>query len=188
MSSNLYMTSTKAVELAADYQRQVRKILDILPYQRILELAEGLAFYQNSEMKIYLAGNGGSAANASHCAAHLDDVGIVARCLSDNIPLLTARSNDDSYANAFARQIQNASMGDAVLVFSCSGKSPNIISLLREARKKEMKCYGLFGFAGNGAEAPGLCDCAIVLNSSNYGVIEDVHSMIIHILKEILTE
>ena len=177
------------IEKAVLYQREVRKLIEGLPYQAIAEMAEALAPYRDSGGIDWVAGNGGSAANASHCVLHLDDVGILGRCLTDNTPILTARSNDIDYREALAAQLHYAKPDDAILVFSGSGVSKNIVNLLEAAVNMGIKArLGIFGFAGRDAPAPKYCPTKIVLNSTNYGAIEDVHSMIIHILKEMLTD
>lgn len=137
---------------------------------------------------VYVAGNGGSAANASHMACHLADVGITAICLTDNVPLLTARANDTSYERALSECVPWActTYQDMVLVFSCSGSSPNILDLLARAHIRGIPTAGLFGFKSNEPKAASWCDASVVLDSENYGAVEDIHSVLIHCLKQML--
>ena len=166
----------------------VRLLSEDLKFEDIERVVQVLTAVRQSEGVVYVAGNGGSAANASHCAAHLNDVGILAVCLTDNVPLLTARSNDSSYGEALvqstARRLRE---NDAVMVFSCSGKSPNIVALLNQAKTEGANTIALFGFRDRHRQ-PGDLNASVILNSADYGAIEDVHRAITHIVKDMLEQ
>lgn len=130
---------------------------------------------------VWLAGNGGSAANAAHCALHLQQAGLRVVDLGANVPLLTAYSNDCGYARCFVEQVSPRE-GDMVGVFSCSGQSPNILELLG-AEAVQHRCTR-FGFLGcGGGKAAALCHFAVALPETRYGLIEDAHSALLHILQ-----
>jgi D-sedoheptulose 7-phosphate isomerase len=133
---------------------------------------------------IFFAGNGGSAATSSHMTCDLSKNTVFhpkVLCLTDCIPALTAYSNDVDYKSALARQLRIlGTRGDCLIVLSVSGESPNIISCLETAKALEIQTIGLLGFSGG--EAKRLCDTFIVVESSNYGVVEDMHSIILHTL------
>lgn len=102
--------------------------------------------------RILLAGNGGSAADAQHIAAELvgrfafDRPGLAAIALTTDTSILTAVGNDYGYERIFARQVEALGVkGDTLIAYSTSGRSPNILSALEEARKKGLTCIGLTG-------------------------------------------
>ena len=131
---------------------------------------------------IYTAGNGGSAATASHLALDLQKAaGVRAMSLSDNPGLITAWGNDTSFERVFAEQLEVLGRpGDGVIVISVSGSSPNLIALLEVAREKGMTSVGLLGCDG-GRAAP-LVDVAVVIQSDDYGWVESVHTVLHHVL------
>ena len=167
------MTST------ADYMDRLQVILDGL---RVTELAPVLDLLRWARV-LYVAGNGGSDANASHLVLHLRELGMDAQDLLGDMPLLTALANDFAYDEVVRKRLrQHGGPADCLVVLSGSGNSRNIILALVAARARGLKTVGLLGFGGG--DARGLCDVAIVFESREYGPIEDAHSVIIHILKE----
>ncbi len=170
-----------------EYKAEVELLLRNFPYHELENITRIIEVRRRSHGTVWVAGNGGSAANASHCAAHLIDAGVRAVCLSDCAPLMTARGNDVSYGMAFADSLPDGRMRpeDMALVFSCSGQSANVLNLLERARKCNAGAAGMFGFKDH-AKGPRMCDAALVLDSRNMGAIEDCHSMAIHMMKEML--
>ena len=136
---------------------------------------------------IYLLGNGGSQANASHLALHLIERGIRARDVMAETAWLSASANDYSYESSAARLlVLTGQPGDALLVFSCSGNSPNVLNALQDAKRKGMTTLGLLGFGGGFALQ--FCDYAVVLGQHSYPIVEDLHSVMLHILAESLKQ
>ena len=131
---------------------------------------------------VYVAGNGGSAANAAHMAAHLADAGIRAIDLMGVTSLVSARANDYSYENALWLSVHKT-MGanDCVMVFSVSGRSSNIRTLLDHAREEKVPIIAIYGSA-----AEIRADAGVALDSRHYGAVEDAHSFILHALAEML--
>ena len=142
-----------------------------------------------SGARIWIAGNGGSAATASHFATDLS------RCknskyetikgisLCDNSGLITAISNDFGYEYIFSRQLSNlATSGDLLIVLSASGNSKNILEVLEWAKNNQVKTIALTGF--DGGEANKIADISIHIPTEigDYGVAEDTHSIICHFL------
>ena len=146
--------------------------------------------------QLFVAGNGGSAATASHLAADLGKTVLGKRidprarrfrvhALTDNMPLLTAYGNDVSYDETFAEPLRAwADRGDALLVISASGNSPNILRAVAVARELGVETIGLLGFEG-GVVQP-MLDHALVVRSTHYGYIEDAHSVVMHLLTDAL--
>ncbi len=145
--------------------------------------------YQDGK-QVFVLGNGGSASTASHMAADLGKNTIGANMrrfrimsLNDNMPLLTALSNDLGYQRVFAEQLVNLIRpGDVLVVISGSGQSPNVLRAMEYAREQCAQVVGLLGFSGG--RAAELCDTTIIVDSSDYGVIEDAHLILNHILVE----
>ena len=138
--------------------------------------------------QVFTLGNGGSASTASHMSADLakNTIGANMRrfrilSLNDNPSILTALSNDLGYETVFVEQLKNlVRAGDVVIAVSASGNSPNVLNAIRYAQTQSAQVVGLLGFSGG--EAAQLVDLAIVVPSDHYGVIEDLHLMINHII------
>lgn len=137
---------------------------------------------------IFTAGNGGSAATASHLALDLQKAGRApggrgtrALSLTDNIGLVTAWGNDTSYDRVFAEQLEVlAAPGDALVVVSVSGSSPNLVKLLEAARRHEVISIGLLGRTGGAARE--LVDYPVLVPSDDYGWVESAHLVLHHVL------
>ena len=134
--------------------------------------------------RVYCIGNGGSASISNHFVCDLvkgmnykKKFNMIS--LSSNIEIISAISNDISYEEIFSFQIAKyGEKNDLLIAISSSGKSKNIINAIKEAKKKSMTVVSLTGF--NGGNALKLSDFNININSNNYGVIEDMHSFIMH--------
>src|SRR5436190_18198144 len=121
--------------------------------QHVLQLLEETYY---SGHRIFIMGNGGSAATASHFALDLAKNTIMpgaprlkAISLTDNVPLITAWSNDTAYENIFAEQLANMiEPGDVVIGISTSGYSPNVINALMQARQYRAATIALLGSRG----------------------------------------
>jgi D-sedoheptulose 7-phosphate isomerase len=136
---------------------------------------------------VYLFGNGGSAALASHFACDLGKG--TAYCnggkrfrvlsLTDNLPTLTAWANDTNYEDVFSEQLRNfVQPGDVALAISGSGNSKNVLNALRVAREARATTVGISGFQGG--EMKPLCDICVVVPSENMQIIEDLHVAMSH--------
>lgn len=141
--------------------------------------------YENGHT-LYIFGNGGSAALASHFACDIGK-GTVAPgrkrlrtvSLTDNVPLLTALANDLAYKDIFSEQLAGlAERGDMVLAISGSGNSPNVVQGLEEAKKLGLHTLVLTGFSGGRVKA--LADLCLVVPSENMQHIEDAHLCATH--------
>ena len=109
--------------------------------------------------RVYLCGNGGSAANAIHIANDLIACGVKAQALTADVATLTAIANDYSYEYIFARQIAAfAEPGDLVVVLSGSGRSPNILAALQQAKAQGVRTYAVLGAFNQDTPAAMLAD------------------------------
>jgi D-sedoheptulose 7-phosphate isomerase len=172
----------------ADYLTAQKAALDSIPAAAVSRLIQLLQKTLREDRHIFVFGNGGSAANASHFVTDLgkgssDKVGKPFRCLSlnDNVSWMSAIGNDYSYEDIFLRQLQNyGRKGDLVLALSVSGSSPNVIKAVEWANQNGLETIGLCG-----AKRGGLAKIArhsIVIDSTHYGRVEDAQMAICHML------
>ena len=181
----------------SDYSRyldDLKTLLDKLPLAQVERAAEVLFRAYETDRTLFVFGNGGSAALASHMASDLGKATHVpgpaslqgvkrlkVLALTDNVPLLTAWANDSSYENAFAGQIENfIQAGDVALAISGSGNSPNVLRALELARRAGATTIGLAGCGGGRMKA--LLDCPIVVPSHNMQQVEDAHLVLAHMI------
>ena len=153
---------------------------------------ECIAAYRRGN-RLLLAGNGGSAADAQHIAAELvgryafDRSGLPAIALTTDSSMLTAIGNDYGYEAVFKRQLEaNGRAGDVFIGISTSGKSANILTVLRRARELGIKTVGLAG--QDAAEMRPLCDYCLQVPSSSTPRIQEAHIMIGHIICGLVEE
>jgi D-sedoheptulose 7-phosphate isomerase len=157
-------------------------------------VVEKLLDARSSDSLVITMGNGGSASTASHFTADLLKTAIMkdqkrfrALCLTDNIPVMTAWSNDTSYDEIFKEQLRNfVKKDDVVVAFSGSGTSKNVIKALELA--KESGAY-LIGFTGmSGGDFTEICDICIKIPSTNMLTIESFHLMLCHVVTSCIRE
>jgi D-sedoheptulose 7-phosphate isomerase len=137
--------------------------------------------------KILFAGNGGSAADAQHLAAELvnrfgfERPGIAAIALTTDTSILTSISNDSGFEKLFARQVEAiGNKGDVIFFLSTSGNSPNILSGIKEAKKKGIITIGMTGKSGG--KMSSLCNLIIKVPSNETARIQEAHILIGHII------
>jgi D-sedoheptulose 7-phosphate isomerase len=170
------------------YLDRLRAAVDGLPQDRLGQLGEMLYGAYRNEKQVFTLGNGGSASTASHMAADIakNTIGPNMRrfrvlSLNDNTAMLTALANDLGYEHVFREQLQNLIRpGDLLIALSASGNSANVLGAIRYAQAQCAQVAGILGFGGG--EASRLVDLAIVVPSDHYGVVEDVHLIINHII------
>jgi D-sedoheptulose 7-phosphate isomerase len=157
-----------------------------LPHlERVLRLLEEA--YLNG-CRIFIMGNGGSAATASHFALDLAKNTIVpgaprlkAISLTDHVPLITAWSNDTAYEHIFAEQLANMiEPGDVAIGISASGNSPNVINALRLARQSRAATIGLLG--ARGGKIKEIVDAYVLVPGQNIEQEEDAHMILAHVI------
>jgi D-sedoheptulose 7-phosphate isomerase len=176
------------VDNVETYLQRLQTAVEGLPRDRLTTLGEMLYRAYRNEKQVFTLGNGGSASTASHMAADIAKNTIAPNMLrfrvmslNDNTAMLTALANDLGYDNVFSEQLQNLIRpGDLLIAISGSGNSQNVLNAIRYAREQSAEVVGLLGF--DGGEAAALVDVAIVVPSDHYGVIEDVHLIINHII------
>jgi D-sedoheptulose 7-phosphate isomerase len=149
---------------------------------------------RRNHKKIFFAGNGGSAATASHFAQDLGEVGrkvnrrgFKTLSLTDNVSAISAIGNDYGYGEIFAVQMVDLfCKGDLLVAISASGNSPNVVNAVNFAREAGGKTIGLVGF--DGGRLGELCDLVIHVNTAagEYGPVEDIHLILDHMITSYL--
>lgn len=143
---------------------------------------------------VFCCGNGGSAAIANHLQCDYlkgvrtgTDLTPRVVSLSASVELLTAIANDLAYEDIFAYQLESqAAPGDVLIAVSSSGRSANIVRALTWARQHALHTIALTGF--DGGEARAVADVAVHVDGANYGIIEDLHQAIMHVLAQYIRQ
>jgi len=173
-----------------DYIGRLELALSALSREELGRLGDTLMRAYRNDKQVYVIGNGGSSSTASHMAADLakNTIGPNMKrfriaTLSENAAIVTALANDVGYENVFSEQLINVlEAGDVLIVVSASGNSPNVVRAIRYAQEQSAEVIGLLGF--DGGEAARMVDIPIVVESHDYGIVEDVHLIINHMLVE----
>ncbi len=172
-------------------QESQRVMTDMLANDVLLAQVEAAANACIQAMKegnkVMLAGNGGSAADAQHIAGEFvsrfafDRPGLPAIALTTDTSILTAIGNDYGFDKLFTRQVQaHAKKGDVFIAYSTSGKSPNVVAALQEAKKIGVICIGMTG--NRGGAMKDLCDFYFDVPSADTPKIQEGHAVLGHIL------
>ena len=179
--------STPAEFSVQAYFQTLSRTIPQLPYAGVQQIISVIMRAFEDDQTIFVFGNGGSAATASHIMCDLSK-GTIGSCdaprlkvmaFTDNVPLLTAWANDAGYDQIFAQQVRNfVRPGDVVLAISGSGNSPSVIQALKTARDLRATTLGMAGFQGG--EMKAFCDVCAVVPSDNIQVVEDLHHAIAH--------
>jgi D-sedoheptulose 7-phosphate isomerase len=194
MRSVIELRQTMADTLAR-HSRAVQEALGGLDLAAVERLAGRLDAARRRGGTIFVAGNGGSAATATHwvndlCKAtrDVDTSRIRAMSLTDSTAWLTALANDEGYDSVFAEQVATfAGSGDVLVLLSCSGSSPNLLRAAEAAAACGCETLALLGFDG-GALRSIVADHVLVPTApGEYELVEDVHSAVCHMIVRSLT-
>jgi D-sedoheptulose 7-phosphate isomerase len=186
------ITETKlaiAKELSIErYFQTLAQLIPQLPYDVIDRIVSTILRAAENGRTIFVFGNGGGAATASHIACDLnkgtiagdeDGQRIKVLALTDNVPLLTAWANDAGYEHVFSQQLKTfVQPGDVVLAISASGNSRNVICALQAARAAGATAIGMTGSDG-GTMKP-LCDICMTVPCDHMQMIEDLQHSVAH--------
>jgi D-sedoheptulose 7-phosphate isomerase len=181
-------------EHIGDYLNGLRSCLDELGQQDVEGIADIIFDAYKKGKRVFIIGNGGSAATASHFACDLSKSTacagrprLKASSLTDNVAIISALANDIEYSSIFQEQlVDQLSAGDIVIGISASGNSPNILKAIEFARSQGAITIGLTGFGGG--KLKGLADKSTVLVSRDYGQVEDTHLVLGHIITSLIRE
>lgn len=174
------------------YLKKLSNILLDPTFSKVEFLAKDIEKTKIENKKIFICGNGGSAANAMHIANDLtygagikSGKGYNIEALPSNVSVITCLANDIGYSNIFAEQLRvKASPGDLLIVLSGSGNSKNIINVLKTSNKIGVKSYAILGY--DGGKARDLADVTIHFKINNMQISEDIQIIISHLLLSLL--
>ena len=177
------------VEAFARWYRQAElDAWESIDFKAVAAIAKVLETAEKNGKTVFLMGNGGSAATASHLAVDFCKTAwcpgkkpMRAVALTDNAAFRTAIGNDLGYDKLFVRQLENLlSPGDVLFMISGSGNSPNLLEAARFAKKRRAKVVAMVGFSGGKLKKA--ADVALHVASDQYGVVEDLHMAVGSIL------
>jgi len=183
------------MERIKSYFSKLQKAIDSLDLEDIRKVIDLIMEAYRSGQQIFVFGNGGSASTASHFSCDLSKNTIVQgkprmkiMSLTDNVGVMTAWANDTSYDNIFFEPLKNLlNPNDLVIGISASGNSPNVLKAIEYANSVAgCKTIGLTGFGGG--KLAKMVDVSVIVDSCDYGPVEDIHLIIDHIIQEWIYE
>ena len=177
---------------ASAYLDRLRVELGKIDAAAVERWAEFVFDVWNRGGTLFLAGNGGSAAAASHLSVDLGKGTVAADrlrdeshrrlrvvSLTDNVPWITAVANDFDYEQVFVQQLLSAAVsGDALIAFSGSGNSPNVLAAVDWANRHGLRTFGLTGF--DGGRLKELQQDGVHVDLDDMGMVESVHVSLFH--------
>jgi D-sedoheptulose 7-phosphate isomerase len=188
------MSSSPISDSISAYLHESRRVIAAMQPEPLRQCARLLEDAWSSRAQVFLLGNGGSASTASHMANDLSKATIVPGqprmrviALTDNVSLITAWANDESYDCVFKEQLENLlNEGDLVLAISASGNSPNVLRAMEFARERGAVTIGWTGQSGGCLKD--LVDLCVQVPTEDVGMIESVHLVFDHLVTRAVTE
>ena len=178
------------------YRDKFKEILDSIDPQEVGELLDLLARAREEGRWVFIVGNGGSAANASHACEDLikgtlsdfeNQKRLKIMSLTDNTPAILAWANDEGYDRVFVEQLKTfASPGDLLIAISGSGNSPNVLAAVEWAEEKGLTTVGFTGF--DGGKLKRLARHTVHVPIRDMGAAEAAHDVVFHYLVAALHE
>ncbi|MDO5553826.1 MAG: SIS domain-containing protein [Planctomycetia bacterium] len=179
-------------EFLQQYAGQVATDLLRTNFDTLAQIVNLIIRTKSTGNRIYIAGNGGSAATASHMANDLvkgarvlGREGFRALCLNDSTPIVTCLANDFAYEDIYSIQLRTyANRGDLFIVFSGSGNSPNVVKGCQTA--KEMGLVTIAFGGRDGGKLKGICDYILIAPTASMEQLEDMHMLYEHAIVSLL--
>jgi len=170
------------------YLNEVQATLKKLPLDKIRDVIAVLQYARLNNKQVFILGNGGSAATASHFACDLSKGTLLpgrprfrVMALTDNMPLFSALANDNGYENVFAEQLASfVQPGDVVISISGSGNSANVLKATELARSVRATTIGLTGF--DGGKLKDMVDICVLVPNHCMEQVEDIHLLLEHLI------
>lgn len=187
-----FKESNNIERFAKTYFSYLASLFNQIDTKSIASFIEELKEAHKNQNTIFIIGNGGSAATASHMA---NDIGMDvlkkakpqkafrAMSLTDNASIMTAIANDDGYQNLFVNQLKiHYKDGDKLVIISASGNSQNLVEAAAWVKSKGGNVIGFLGF--DGGKLKDICDLLVYVrtNQGEYGPVEDIHLIINHLV------
>lgn len=174
-----------------DYMVDLKSAIDRLPFAELEEAIDIIWSAYLQERNIFIMGNGGSAATASHFACDLNkgvSLGLRKRfkvvCLNDSVPIMLAYANDVSYDEVFVEQLRNfLKPNDVIIGFSGSGNSKNVLKAIQYGNTVGATTIGFTGFKGG--RLGKITKHAVIIDSNDLQKIEDAHLILCHIIMQL---
>lgn len=177
-------------EIVNQYVSDLSRALAAIDLEEVQEVIRALDVARTERARIFVVGNGGSAATASHLCADLSVglkrrglIGFDIQSLTDNASISTAVANDVDFDDIFTAQLEGViGPNDVLLAISASGNSPNILNAVSTAKAVGATVIGCSGF--DGGELKKLADISfhVPTRRGAYGIVEDIHLVLNHIL------
>ena len=179
---------------ARSYFARLNEALESVDGEQMMQAANILARVHRRGGIIFSCGNGGSAAIANHlvcdhCKLVQTDTDLHPRImsLSSTVEMITAIGNDISFEDIFVYQLRSlARPGDALITISSSGDSENIVRAAKWAKENGLPVISMTGFSGG--RSAQIADVNLHVDADNYGIIEDVHQSLMHILAQYIRQ
>ncbi len=189
-----WLSIQQKVDFSKEYIEKIKKNLDILNHQDIAKVLNVIEEAFLHGKKIFITGNGGSAATASHMASDLQKTTLgkephhknnihkfKAISLSDNIPVMTAWGNDEWYEYIFSEQLVTLwEHWDVVIIITWSGNSKNLLKTIEKAKEMGITTIGFLWF--DWGKAKDMLHHHILVSSTSYWPIEDIHMIFDHLI------
>ena len=181
---------SNAGSYARAYFEKFQDAVETIDWEKLQQAADILTKVYRDGGMVYSCGNGGSAAIANHlvcdhCKLVQTDTQLTPRVvsLSATVEIITAIGNDISYDEIFLYQLRSlARPGDALITISSSGDSENIVRAAKWAKENGLSVISMTGFSGG--RSAKIADVNLHVTADNYGVIEDTHQSLMHILAQ----
>ena len=177
-------------KLAVNYFSELYKTLECVSLENFEKIINVILSAYENEHTIFIMGNGGSGATASHFACDINkgvSFGLEKRfkviCLNDNTPTMLAYANDNSYSDIFVEQLKNyLKQNDVVIGISGSGNSENVIKALKYANEKAATSIAFTGFEGGYLH--NIAKLSLVAPVNDMQKIEDIHLILTHLMMQ----
>ena len=182
------------ISFSQSYLRELKDLLDIFPHEQFEDVVECLMDAYEKHRMIFVMGNGGSGATASHFACDINKGTCLSlnkkfrvSCLNDNISAVLAYANDLSFEDIFVEQMKNFFRpGDIVIGISGSGNSANVLKAINYASENGGRTIGFCGYEGG--KLGEMVELPLIIKSKDMQKIEDLHMIIVHMLMQALSK
>jgi D-sedoheptulose 7-phosphate isomerase len=186
----------KLIDFKASYRERLLSLYDSIDIDVLNDIMSLLIKTFKNGNTLYVAGNGGSAATSSHFQSdfryfvrYFTNFRPKVVALTDNIPLITAVSNDDSYDEIFVEQLKGMfNKGDVLLAISASGNSPNVVKAVEYANENGGESIAFCGFTGGKLKEISTHPLYTPNKNKDYGPIEDLHMILNHLMVNFLVQ
>ena len=178
----------------SNYFERVKKTLDMVDREALSQVMNLLEQSRLEDRQVFIMGNGGSAATASHfCCDFNKGISICKDrryrmiCLNDNVPTLMAYANDNGYQDVFVGPLQNFyRKGDVVIGISGSGNSENVVRAMQWAKEHSAVTVAFTGY--DGGRLKQIADYGVHIPVNDMQITEDLHMILDHCMMHILSE